>query len=373
MRRNSLRACVGIVLAVGAGTSLAAQTDFTVLPPPSGELGVGTVVWHWPDPGRPDELTPDPGDVREVVAQLWYPTDTRAAEPTNVYAPFDRRALPTGVNGWSQPSAPFSSQVEKAPVILICPGSRLSRFFYTTIAEDLASHGYAVLAVDSPHFTHAAYPDGRVIPGTIVVPPELRNGPYEFIDRFWETAGTLGAGDMLLALENLEEVNKDDPARRLKGKLEMKHMGAFGHSIGARTCGGAVASHNKFVAFSAFDGAVPRGVREVGMDQVVLVFLGPFLPQPVVDTVLGVIPNRRNDVYHLLLDGFLHNNVNDMVIIDPINFPSRIDPVYGVEVTREVLRTFFDEFVKGTGNGTSSLGQIPGATLEIFPKPRGSQ
>lgn len=41
MRRNSLRACVGIFLALGAGTSLAAQT---VLPPPSGELGVGTVV-----------------------------------------------------------------------------------------------------------------------------------------------------------------------------------------------------------------------------------------------------------------------------------------------------------------------------------------
>lgn len=372
MRRNSLRASVWIFLALGAGTSLAAQTTVTVLPPPSGELGVGTVVWHWADPGRPDELTPDPGDVREVVAQLWYPTDTQAAETTNVYAPLDRRALPSGVSGWSQPSAPFSSQVEKAPVILICPGSRLSRFFYTTIAEDLASHGYAVLAVDSPHYTHVAYPDGRVIPGTLLPPPDIRGGPYELIDQFWELAGTLGAGDILLALDNLKEINKDDPARRLSGKLEMKHMGAFGHSIGARTCGGALAAHNKFVAFAAFEGAVPRAVRQEGMDQVVLLFLGPFLPQPIRNTVLGVIPNRRNDVYHLLLDGFLHNNINDMAIIDPVNFPSRIDPVYGVEVTREVLRTFFDEFVKETGTGTSSLGQLPGASLELFPGPHGN-
>lgn len=276
------------------------------------------------------------------------------------------------MNGWSQPSAPFSSQVEKAPVILICPGSRLSRFFYTTIAEDLASHGYAVLSVDNPHFTHAAYPDGRVIQGTLLPPPDIRNGPYDPIDRFWELAGTLGAGDILLALENLEKINQDDPARRLSGKLEMKHMGAYGHSIGARTCGGAVAAHNKFEAFAAFEGAVPRGVRAVGMEQVVLVFLGPFLPQPIVDTVLGVIPNRRNDVYHLRLSGFRHNNVNDMAIIDPVGFPSLIDPVFGVEVTREVLRTFFDEFVKKTGNGTSSLGQLPEATLELFPKPHGN-
>ena len=72
------------------------------------------------DPARADEVTPNPGDVREVLAQAFYPSDSRATEPTDVYAPFDREI--TQATGWSQPGAPFTAKIGKASVIVLCPG-----------------------------------------------------------------------------------------------------------------------------------------------------------------------------------------------------------------------------------------------------------
>ncbi len=46
-----------------------------------------------------------------------------------------------------------------------------------------------------------------------------------------------------------------------------------------------------------------------------------------------------------------------------------MDPLAGLERTREILRTFFDQYLKKTGPGVSSLSKLPEARLESFPKP----
>lgn len=361
---------VCLFLAHCAAMPSPAQEPPTItLPRPTGPFGVGTVVWHWPDPDRLDEISPAPNDVREIMAQAWYPADTPAAAPTGVYSPLDNDL--DHVTGWSRPGVPFASRIQKAPLIALCPGARNPRSVYTSVAEDLASHGYVVFAVDFPYLGFVAYPDGREISNAFPVPPDLLlNGPFSEIDRFFETPGALAAGDLKFALASLERINDDDPAHRLTGKIDWRHLGAFGHSLGSKGCGGVAGDDPRFDAVATMEGAFPIAVRERGLKAAVLLMFGAGLPQPARDTIRQVVPNRRGDLYDLTLQKFLHNNVNELPLIFPTRFPSLMDPYEGLAQTREVLRTFFDQYLKETGPGTLSLSsRIPGATLLFYPGP----
>jgi predicted dienelactone hydrolase len=48
------------------------------------------------------------------------------------------------------------------PVALLSHGWQGTRSEYTSFAEDLASHGYAVFGVDHPYMGRIALPDGEV-------------------------------------------------------------------------------------------------------------------------------------------------------------------------------------------------------------------
>src|ERR1700759_1143074 len=45
------------------------------LPEPTGAYRVGTSVFHLTDTSRADTLSKSPGQLRELMFQVWYPTD----------------------------------------------------------------------------------------------------------------------------------------------------------------------------------------------------------------------------------------------------------------------------------------------------------
>src|SRR5436189_1947812 len=45
------------------------------LPEPTGPYRIGTAIFHLADTSRPDSLSKKPGQFRELMFQLWYPTD----------------------------------------------------------------------------------------------------------------------------------------------------------------------------------------------------------------------------------------------------------------------------------------------------------
>lgn len=42
-------------------------------PSPTGLYGIGTTTYHWVDMTRPEPITADAADHRELMAQVWYP------------------------------------------------------------------------------------------------------------------------------------------------------------------------------------------------------------------------------------------------------------------------------------------------------------
>ena len=57
------------------------------LPIPTGIYAVGSRLMHLVDPNRPDTLSQDPGQYREIIAQIWYPIDVPAAAEVIAYLP----------------------------------------------------------------------------------------------------------------------------------------------------------------------------------------------------------------------------------------------------------------------------------------------
>lgn len=337
----------GLVLIFLAGSASAQGARSAPIPAPTGSNYVGTTVWHWGDSTRLNELTPDPGDVREIMVQAWYPAAPDTTSDAAPYAPLYRELA--HYRSWSYPGAPVASVEGALPVIVITPGRGLARHLYSGIAEDLASHGYLVLGVDSPHSGRAIYPDGRFIPPTAsyAIPIEILTGPYHQVDQFFEEAAELGAQDVSFTLERLAEVNRSDPTRRFTGRLDLTRLGLFGHSLGGRIGGAAVGADARFVAFASMEGVPPAALRRGGMDAAVLMLLSSELPDMAQPNIREVIPNRRNDAYVVTLNGFGHNSVTDLPFLDPRRYSYEVEPVAALETTRALLLAFFDEYVQG--------------------------
>lgn len=357
-----------ITLLLLAPATQAQQSDSLTLPLPTGQYAVGTTTWHWIDASTPDMLTPEPWDVRQIMAQLWYPARPVTVDSRAPYAPlYPKLGV---VEGWSHASVQMISGESRIPVIVIAPGRGVPRHFYTSHAEEFASHGYAVLAIDSPHSGRVTYPDGRYIQPTSKyrIAREVLMGPYEHVDAFYAEAAALGAGDISFALDQLATLNEYDPAGILSGRLDLEHMGLYGHSLGGRIGGAAVAVDSRFVAYAAMEGVPPRSERQAGFDAAVLMLMSSALPEIAHPNIREIIPNRRNDVFIVTLTGYGHNSVSDLLLHEE-GRSETVGPVEGIQISRELLRAFFDTYLLNQQGAIERMNKLDGVIVEVHPNP----
>src|SRR5262249_1375535 len=105
------------------------------------------------------------------------------------------------------------------PVLVFSPGFSAAPSMYTVQIEDIASHGYVVVTINYPYGSGVtAFPDGRVI----TMPHGISNSKILLIL----------PQDQVFVLDQLQAVNAGDPDNLFTGRLDLKHVGAFGHSIG---------------------------------------------------------------------------------------------------------------------------------------------
>ena len=232
---------VGVLIAV---LSVERRTSLT-LPSPSGPFGIGRAIEAWADPHTVDALAPRPGTPRELLVWIWYPaarSNDHAASGGD-YVPVAMRAaagsnrglLPfltrdtANVHAHSTADARVSLDRRSYPVLILRGSASAPVVNYTTLAEDLASHGYVVAGIDAPYRTSVvAFPDGRVMRRTAD-----NNG--EGCDRDPSCANRLlsaWVADMTFALDRLEQLNASDPSGTFTGRLDLARVGVFGHSFG---------------------------------------------------------------------------------------------------------------------------------------------
>src|SRR6202030_1415287 len=130
--------------------------------------------------------------------------------------------------------AEVSPQQHSYPVVLMRAGLAALTTDYTTLAEDLASHGYVVVGFDAPYRSFVVvFPDGRAIARAPQNNADLVEGPAQ--EQLAVKLVEAWSADMSFALDQLERLDASDPAGKFSGRLDLDRVGVFGHSLGGAT------------------------------------------------------------------------------------------------------------------------------------------
>ena len=154
-----------LVIAVLMGSLRLEHGIETTLPTPTGRFAVGRAIDAWIDDAASDTLAPVPGTRRELVVWMWYPSSAgQSAVTTDDYLPAPLRGEVERARGalinkfltrdlskvhtHSTRNSAVSPQQRSYPVVIMRAGASAGVTNYTTLAEDLASHGYVVVGFD---------------------------------------------------------------------------------------------------------------------------------------------------------------------------------------------------------------------------------
>ncbi|AWB46578.1 acetylhydrolase [Paenibacillus sp. CAA11] len=389
-----------LVLLLTGSVALSMVLPVFNLPKPSGEFKVGTEAFHFMDTSRDETYTEDKNDKRELIVQIWYPAAKSggSAEESTLF-PQDQKLFQAYMQAYSSYfglPAPLldywkynrSSSYEGAdvlpakspyPVVLLSHGMGVGRILHTSQAENLASHGYIVVAVDHTYSTLAtAFPDGRVT-GLLTKPSQ---------DQLYEDSRSIlqmWNKDISFVVDQLEKINGGIIASRFKGKLDMNHIGIMGHSFGGAAAFEAVNSDPRIKAGVNMDGTLyESGDRsplkkpfmfmeseefmKVNEDQ------AKYRKTPITDEELQklkftrqqfstVLAHRERELKvmdHVMqqegsaviyIEGAKHFNFTDLQLYSPLinltGMTGSIQGTRGAEVVNRYVLEFFNEHLRG--------------------------
>jgi predicted dienelactone hydrolase len=351
------------------------------LPEPTGPYRVGTAIFHLTDTSRPDALSKKPGQFRELMVQVWYPTDA-APNKTAPYIPDPTllQALkdtqhdlqdPAVFDSWKEMhtdaalNAPLSKKRAKFPLLFFSHGLGEPRSIYTGFSQDLASHGYIVVCIDHPYGGITVLPDGRVI--STNEDPDAGNP--EATQRQVEA----WAKDAAFVLDRMSTPARTDRVTvgRFAGHLDLARIGMLGHSLGGAAALEACRADLRFKACADLDGAPFGKVKEEGVKRPTLIMRSSPIYS---DEDLAKRGRTREQweemgrqgramwssffqksknvsVYSVKVNGAGHMSYSDapFVMPDTINrFGGRIiEAKRGFEIMSHYLRDFFDKYFNG--------------------------
>ena len=173
------------------------------------------------------------------------------------------------VHGHSIRDAEVSAQPRSYPVVIMRAGASGGVVGYSTLAEDLASHGYVVVGFDAPYRTGlVVFPDGRVMRRTPENNPELCAEKEQALQAgCMNKLLTAWTADIAFVLDRLERLNSSDVSGKFTGRLDMTRVGVFGHSFGGATAAQFCHDDSRCKAGIDVDGQPFGSVVQAGIRQ----------------------------------------------------------------------------------------------------------
>jgi len=351
------------------------KTEVT-LPAPAGHFAVGRTTYAWVNNTRTDELAPSSGAKREVVVWIWYPSAAATSAAPVEYLPAPWRsalAQHSGalmsqfftrdlslVRAHSTSDPEVSPERPSYPVVIMRAGGGALTTDYTTLTEDLASHGYIVVGFDAPYRTFVVVlPDNRVV----IRPPtnDPENLQADQANRLINRLLPMWTSDTAFVVTQLGHLNAADPSGKFTGRLDMQRLGMFGHSFGGATALQFCHDDPRCKAGIDMDGApfgsvVPEGLKQPFM------FIFSDHSRELSDPASRQILVDIQSIYRRLPSGRLlitirqanHFSFSDQMLLKShyvigllrlFGFGG-LDGHRGLAITAEYVRTFFDVYLK---------------------------
>ena len=225
---------------VAVSCSISAQAgDAVSLPVPTGKFAVGTTAFTIVDASRADSLGKGQ-KYRSLTVQLWYPVSTHAG---SARAPYLLERPLAGVlldaqyygvdsatlQSWSRlPTHAWLNAAPRPgsyPVLTLSHGLGTARANYTSLAEELASHGFVLAVIDHPHSGLAVRPDGVIVSADDL--GDAVNDPAATRLRMADEAG-----DIAFVLDRMSARKLPARAAAVSATIDWRRAGALGHSSG---------------------------------------------------------------------------------------------------------------------------------------------
>ena len=263
-------------------------------------------------------------------------------------------------------NAEVSPQQRSYPVIFMRGGGASMTTDYTSLAEDLASHGYVVVGFDAPYRSFAVVlPDGKVVARAPQNDLDLVGGSQA--DQLANKLVQAWTADTGFALGQLEQLNSSDPSGRFLGRLDLHRVGMFGHSLGGATALQFCHDDARCQAGIDVDGAPIGSVIAEGVTQPLMFLLSDHsgesadaqTPQTIrqaganIHSIYDRLPSDRR--LQIMLRGANHYMFSDGAMLrSPLVICAlrtlrivRLDGRRQVSLTAHYISTFFDVYLKG--------------------------
>jgi dienelactone hydrolase len=339
-------------------TERTVAVDFS-LPRPTGNFAVGRQLTFLSNNTSSNSENP-----REIAAWIYYPAEASKKTSEEQILPekwaeryrisFEKRlgksaadallSLKTAAKTDAEPESSKNS----FPVLIFAPGANWLPTDYSAIIEDLASHGYVVIAFASSPLSPVIQFSG----GKIVDSPRVSEETYGIV-----------SGDFRFIANRIERLNQDS-SLKIKNRLDLKNIGAFGHSIGGAAAVSAATNNPKIIAAANLDGDYSGETINAQPGQSILYISTE--PPDIAGAPIEKWDEERNEIrrkgiwekisqkskaaFRVRTAKMFHSNFQDAAMLPPVSIPENlranrygtIEGERGVRLINELVRAFFD-------------------------------
>ncbi len=261
-----------MLVLVGLSSLLAYALPVFSLPAPTGSAAVGVAYLALTDENRLDPFLDTAPQPRRVMVKLYYPAIPDPSKPFLPYFHDSTRLLRAFAGFYQMPrflfdhlrlvqthakaELPPTTQEQNYPVILFSHGAGTTMEVATSQSEDLASHGYIVVAIDHPYVSAATdFPD-RIVKAREATTNFDTPEPAKPITQIM-------ADDDAFVIATLSQINAGQWIPLLQGKLNLDQIGVIGHSVGGAVAYNMAINDRRVKAAIDLDGVVYVAPDEV--------------------------------------------------------------------------------------------------------------
>ena len=339
------------------------------IPNPTGEYKIGSYYDIIEDENRLELYTEDSTDTRRFMIKVWYPTiNTTSSEPRKWIgssAITESLAEDMGIPSFlldhinDIPSnhygyAPLSQDQESYPIVIISHGWGGFMTLHTDLAEELASRGYVVVAIDYTYGSVAStFIDETVYQNKEALPD--REHP-NFIDAANQLVYTY-AGDIIKTLDYLEDKDAPMPYALFEERLDLDNIGLLGHSTGGGADVAVALNDARIKALLGLDAWVEPILQTE-------ITKGLNIPSVFLRSETWEDGPNNNNLSQLILnssqatlyqiDGTTHSDFSMAYMFSTLTgmlgITGSLDAEYLLHIQKDIMNSFFDEHLRGSVN-----------------------
>ena len=342
---------------------------------------VGTILVRSVSADRIEVYGPNPGGPRQIALQVWYPAVDDDGPSAPFVDAFDRfgpaaagylgfpsftlNHLKSATMGSALGVRPASATAPW-PVVVYSHGWTGFRTVAFNEAEILAANGYVVVAIDHTYGAlGTTIDDGEtfaaVDPAALPDLETVGDVAYAAASEALVDTFRLDIAQAMDVIEALDAGSAGDGL--LEGRLEVGHVGLFGHSTGGGAAIEFCATDDRCAAVYGLDPwvePVDELVIETGLDVPMAALRSEaWLSEPnevplatLFDVSGGATPLR-------CISGTAHRDFTLLPRLSPLSrylgIGGSLDPLRSSTLVETQLVSFFDAHLKGTGDGMAGL------------------